>query len=69
MDLGKLGQQAGEFLNSEKAQEVLHSEQAEQISDQALEKGGDIASQVTKGQYDDRIEDLKRQGDSSIGTE
>lgn len=69
VDLGKLGRQAGELLNSQKAQEVLRSEKAERVSDQVLEKTGDIASRLTKGKYDDRIEDLKRQADKRLGNE
>jgi hypothetical protein len=67
VDLGKLGRQASELLNSQKAQDVLHSEKAERVSDQVLEKTGDIASRLTKGKYDDRIEDLKRQADKRLG--
>jgi hypothetical protein len=55
VDFGKLGRQAGELLNSKK--------------DQVLEKTGDIASRLTKGKYDDRIEDLKRQADKRLGNE
>ncbi|PPH61698.1 antitoxin protein [Rathayibacter sp. AY1D7] len=69
VDLGKLGRQAGELLNSRKAQDALRSEKAEQVSDQTLEKAGEIASRLTNGKYDDRIEDLKRQADKRIGNE
>ncbi|WP_323742838.1 MULTISPECIES: Rv0909 family putative TA system antitoxin [unclassified Rathayibacter] len=69
MDLGKLGRQAEELLASQKAQDALHSEKAEQVSDEALEKAGHIASRLTGGTYDDRIEDLKRQADKRIGDE
>lgn len=69
VDLGKLGRQAGELFNSKKVQDTLLSEKAEGVSDQALEKTGDIASRLTKGKYDDRIEDLKRQADKRIGNE
>ncbi|MWV30227.1 Rv0909 family putative TA system antitoxin [Rathayibacter iranicus] len=69
MDLGKLGQQAGELLNSEKAQEALRSEKAEEVSDQVLEKTSEIASRLTHGQYDERIEDVKRQADKRVGND
>ncbi|AND15730.1 antitoxin protein [Rathayibacter tritici] len=69
MDLGKLGRQAGELLNSQKTQDALHSEKAEQVSDQVLEKTSEIASRLTKGTYDDRIEDLKREADKRVGDE
>ncbi|MBF4461585.1 antitoxin [Rathayibacter sp. VKM Ac-2878] len=69
VDLGKLGRQAEELLASQKAQDALHSEKAEQVSDEALEKAGHIASRLTGGTYDDRIEDLKRQADKRIGDE
>jgi hypothetical protein len=69
VDLGKLGRQAGELLNSRKAQDALRSEKAEQVSDQVLEKAGEIAGRLTGGKYDDRIEDLKRQADKRIGNE
>ncbi|NQX15241.1 MULTISPECIES: Rv0909 family putative TA system antitoxin [unclassified Rathayibacter] len=69
VDLGKLGRQAGELFNSKKVQDTLRSEKAEGVSDQVLEKTGDIASRLTKGKYDDRIEDLKRQADKRLGNE
>ncbi|KQQ05241.1 MULTISPECIES: antitoxin [unclassified Rathayibacter] len=69
VDLGKLGRQAGDLLNSRKAQEVLRSEKAEGVSDQVLEKSGEIASRLTGGKYDERIEDLKRQAEKRLGNE
>lgn len=69
MDFGKLGQKVGELLNSEKAQEALRSEKAEEVSDQVLEKTSEIASRLTNGQYDERIEDVKRQADKRVGND
>nr|WP_246226976.1 Rv0909 family putative TA system antitoxin [Rathayibacter agropyri] len=56
-------------MNSEKAQEALRSEKAEEVSDQVLEKTSEIASRLTNGQYDERIEDVKRQADKRVGND
>ena len=39
------------------------------MSDQVLDKSGEIASRLTGGKYDERIEDLKRQADKRLGNE
>lgn len=69
VDLSKLGRQAGDFLKSEKVQEALRSEKVERASDQVLEKTSEIASRLTKGRYDERIEEIKRQADKHLGNE
>ncbi|MBN9613066.1 MAG: antitoxin, partial [Actinobacteria bacterium] len=64
-DLGKqaadLAGKAGEFLseNSEKIQEALKSEQAEQISDKILDGAAGLADKVTGGQHSEKIAELR----------
>lgn len=69
VDLGGLAGKAGEFLKSEKAQEILHGEQAEKISDALLAKGGSAARGVTGGRFDEQIEGVTGTIDKQIGTE
>lgn len=69
VDLGGLAGKAGEFLKSEKAQELLHSEQAERISDDLLEKGDAVASKLTGGRFDEQVDGVKASIDKQIGTE
>lgn len=69
VDFGKLAGKAGELLNSPKAQEFLKSEKAEKVSDALLEKGGAAASKLTKGKYDERIEQIKADADKRLGNE
>ena len=74
-DLGKqaadLAGKAGEFLseNSDKIQEALKSEQAEQISDKILDGAADLADKVTGGQHADKISEVRDGIDGKIGTD
>ncbi|QHC65761.1 antitoxin [Rathayibacter sp. VKM Ac-2759] len=69
MDLNDLAGTASELLGSEKAQEALHSEQAEQVSDDLLEKGADAAGSATGGRFDEQIDGAVSAVDGRIGTE
>ncbi|OKL52937.1 hypothetical protein BSZ39_12215 [Bowdeniella nasicola] len=57
----------GHFVN--KAKEQLNSEKAEQLSDSALDKAKDFASQRTGGKYYDKITSARDSIDERIGTE
>lgn len=69
VDLDGLTGAAKEFLAGEKAQEALHSEQAEQISDDLLEKGDAALSGATGGRFDEQIDAAEAAIDERIGTE
>ncbi len=53
----------------DKAEEFLseHKDQVESISDQALEKGKDLAEGLTGGKFDGQIEALADKADDAIG--
>lgn len=53
----------------DKAEEFLseHKDQVESLSDQALEKGKDLAEGLTGGKFGDQIESLADKADDAIG--
>jgi hypothetical protein len=53
----------------DKAKDALGSEQAESISDQALDKAADFASEKTGGSHDDAIKGIRDAADQRIGNE
>ncbi|PRI12134.1 antitoxin [Leucobacter massiliensis] len=67
----ELAGKAGEFAkaNSEKIDEALHSEQAEQISDKLLDGAAGLADRVTGGKHAARIDEVRDTLDGKIGTE
>lgn len=45
-----------------------HPEQAEKISDQAIDKGGDAADKATGDKYSDQIDSAQKKADDAIGS-
>ncbi|UOE43104.1 antitoxin [Agromyces larvae] len=69
--LDDLAKQAGEFVeqNKDKIQEVLKSEQAEDISDKILDGVADAANKVTGGKYADQVDGVRDNIDKSVGNQ
>lgn len=57
----------GDFVN--KAKEQLSGEKAEQLSDSALDKAKDFASERTGGKYDDKITSVRDAIDERVGNQ
>ncbi|WP_053384002.1 Rv0909 family putative TA system antitoxin [Leucobacter celer] len=66
-----LAGKAGEFAkeNADKIEEVLKSEQAEQISDKILDGVAGLANKVTGGKHADTITEARDNLDGKIGNE
>lgn len=58
MDLGGLGDKANDFAKSQKG---------EQLSDDALDRGGDAADKASGGKFGDKIEGAEDAADKRIG--
>ena len=71
MGIEDLSKKAGDFArdNSEKVQEALKSEQAEDISDKILGGAADLANKVTGGKFADKVEETRANLDGKIGNE
>ena len=69
MGLDDILGKAGDALGSEGVQGALHSEQAEQISDDIIGKVGDAAEGLTGHKFDEQIEQGKSFLDGKIGNE
>lgn len=57
----------GDF--ADKANDMIHSEQAEGVSDDALDKASDFANDKTGGKFEDQIEQGRDVADGQIGNE
>ena len=57
----------GDFVN--KAKEQLSGEKGEELSDSALDKGAEFASQKTGGKYDEKITSVRDAIDERVGSE
>ena len=55
--------------NKEKIDEALHSEQAEQLSDSALDAGSDLAKKIAPEAQHSMVDDVRANLDKSVGTE
>ncbi len=59
------------FLDSakEKLQQLAedHPDQVEQLSDQAIERGGDFADSATGGKYAEHVDQAQVKADGAIG--
>jgi hypothetical protein len=53
----------------EKLQQLAddHPDQAEKISDQAIERGGDAADSATGGKYADQLDQAQVKADGAVG--
>jgi hypothetical protein len=58
MDLGGLGDKANDFAKSEKGEE---------LSDAALDKGGDAADKASGGKFGDQIDAGQEAADKKVG--
>ncbi|QAY72829.1 antitoxin [Agromyces protaetiae] len=69
--LDDITKKAQDFIeeNKDKVEEVLKSEQAEDISDKIIGSVADAANKVTGGKFADQIDDVRENIDKSIGTE
>lgn len=55
--------------NKDKIDELLHSEQAEDISDRVLDSAADFAKKVAPDQFDGTVDDIRGNIDKAVGTE
>lgn len=69
MALDDITKKAQEFLNDNKVQDALKSEQAEDISDKVLDGVADVADKVTGGKFSEQIEDVRENIDKKVGNE
>jgi len=71
MAIDDLAKQAGDFLknNSNKVQDALKSEQAEDISDKVLDGAADLANKVTGSKFADQVDAARDAADKHIGNE
>lgn len=60
---------ATDFLQSDKAQEALKGQKAEDISDKLLDGVADLTNKVTKGAHADKVESARDAADKKIGTD
>lgn len=69
--LDDLTKKAQDFIgeNKDKIDEVLHSEQAEDISDKILGGVAGAADKLTGGQHSDKIEAVRENIDKAVGNE
>ena len=71
MAIDEFAKKAGDFVknNSDKIQDVLGSEQAEEISDKALDGAADVANKATGGKFADQVQAARDAADKHIGNE
>ncbi|MGZ0712703.1 hypothetical protein ACWPKO_30625 (plasmid) [Coraliomargarita sp. W4R53] len=71
MGIDDLVNKGKEFLeqNKDKIDEVLKSEQAENVSDSALEAGAEFVKKIAPDSVDTHVDSVKETLDKSIGTE
>lgn len=69
--LDDLTKKAQDFIedNKEQIQEVLKSEQAEEISDKLLDGVAGVADKVTGGEHGDKIDAVRDKIDKAVGNE
>jgi hypothetical protein len=58
---------AQEFLGNDKVKDALHSEQAEGISDNILDKVAGAVDKATGGKFHDQIENARDEADKKVG--
>lgn len=71
MAIDDLVNKGKDFLeqNKDKIDDVLHGEQAEQMSDSALNAGAEFVKKLTSDEHDAKIDDIRANLDKSIGNE
>jgi hypothetical protein len=55
------------FLEEEKVQQALKSEQAEKVSDTLLDGVANAAKKVTGGKHDTKIDEARTKADGAVG--
>lgn len=55
--------------NKDKIGGLVHSEQAEGISDKVIGGAGDLADKVTGGKFSDQIDAAQQAADGAVGNE
>lgn len=53
----------------DKAKDALNSDKGEELSDQAIDRAKDFASEKTGGKFDDQIDQAGHQADQFLGNE
>ena len=71
MGIEDLVNQGKEFLeqNKDKIAETLHSDQAEQVSDNVLDAAADFVKKVAPDSIDEKVDGVRDSIDKSIGNE
>lgn len=71
MGIDDLVNQGKEFLekNKDKIGEVLRSEQAEGVSDSALDAGADFVKKFTNDEQDAQVDSVRQNIDKAVGNE
>ncbi|MBN9177719.1 MAG: hypothetical protein J0I43_10175 [Microbacterium sp.] len=71
MGIEDLVNQGKEFLeqNKEKIAETLHSDQAEQVSDNVLDAAADFVKKIAPDSVDAQVDGVRDSIDKSIGNE
>ena len=71
MGIKELVEKGKQFLdeNKEQLDEVLHGDQAETVSDSALDTAAEFVKQVAPDEYDGKVDEVRDQIDKAIGTE
>ncbi len=71
MGIEDIVNQGKEFLEQNKAKldEVLHSDQAESVSDQALDAAADFVKKVAPDSIDGQVDGVRDSIDKAVGTE
>ena len=67
MGFDDVTKKATEFLNSEKTQEALRGQKAEEVSDKLLDGVAGMTDKVTGGNHSDKIADARNAADKKIG--
>ena len=69
MGIEDITNKAKEFLNDNKVEDALNSEQAEDISDKLLDGVAGAANKVTGGKFEEQIDSARDAADKAVGTE
>lgn len=69
MGLDDIVNQGKQFLeqNKEKIDEVIHSDKAEEVSDNVLDAAADFVKKVAPDQFDAKVDEVRDQVDGAIG--
>ena len=60
---------AGDLFNSDKVQDALKSEQAEDISDNVLDGAEGLANKLTGDKFAEQIDGVRDEADKHVGNE